>query len=49
MSTAPKETSSESLLDQAAYWKRAQSVIPRGASSGHRVGWDQVINRSSGS
>jgi glutamate-1-semialdehyde 2,1-aminomutase len=49
MSALPLETSGEGLLDQAAYWKRAQSVIPRGASSGHRVGWDQVINRTSGS
>lgn len=35
-------------FDQAAYWDRARSVIPRGASSGHRTGWDQVIVRGSG-
>lgn len=39
---------SDLLLDQAAYWERARSVIPRGASSGHRVGWDQVLVRASG-
>jgi glutamate-1-semialdehyde 2,1-aminomutase len=35
-------------LDQAAYLKQAAAVLPRGASSGHRVGWDQVITRASG-
>ncbi len=35
-------------FDQAAYWERARAVIPRGASSGHRVGWDQVIVRGAG-
>lgn len=35
-------------MDQAAYWEHARQVIPRGASSGHRVGWEQVITRASG-
>lgn len=35
-------------IDQAAYWDRARRVVPRGASSGHRVGWDQVMVRASG-
>lgn len=39
----------EAVVDQAAYWDRARSVIPRGASSGHRVGWDQVLVRARGS
>jgi glutamate-1-semialdehyde 2,1-aminomutase len=34
--------------EQAAYWERAMRVIPRGVSSGHRVGWDQVLTRASG-
>jgi glutamate-1-semialdehyde 2,1-aminomutase len=29
-------------------WERARSVLPRGASSGHRVGWEQVIVRARG-
>lgn len=34
--------------EQATVWKRAQRVVPRGVSSGHRVGWDQVFVRASG-
>lgn len=41
-------STSPATFDQAAYWERAKAVIPRGASSGHRVGWDQVIVRASG-
>jgi glutamate-1-semialdehyde 2,1-aminomutase len=37
-----------SLGTQEALWDRARAVIPRGASSGHRVGWDQVLVRASG-
>lgn len=36
------------LGTQGALWERARAVIPRGASSGHRVGWDQVLVRASG-
>ena len=46
--TVPAPASMEAPIDQAAYWERARQVIPRGASSGHRVGWDQVIVRGSG-
>ncbi len=35
-------------IDQAAYWERARAVVPRGVSSGHRVGWDQVMVRAEG-
>lgn len=35
-------------IDQVAYWDRARKVVPRGVSSGHRVGWDQVMVRASG-
>ncbi len=31
-----------------AKWERARQVIPRGASSGHRVGWDQIFTKASG-
>ncbi|TCP47305.1 glutamate-1-semialdehyde 2,1-aminomutase [Tamaricihabitans halophyticus] len=31
-----------------ATWDRARAVVPRGVSSGHRVGWQQVFVRSSG-
>lgn len=34
--------------DQAATWRRAQAVVPRGVSSGHRVGWQQVFVRTKG-
>jgi glutamate-1-semialdehyde 2,1-aminomutase len=40
--------SAPSNFDQATYWERARRVIPRGVSSGHRVGWDQVLVRASG-
>lgn len=39
---------SETVSAQAQLWKRARKVIPRGASSGHRVGWDQVFVRAHG-
>ena len=29
-------------------WDRARAVVPRGVSSGHRVGWRQVFVRASG-
>jgi len=29
-------------------WDRARKVVPRGVSSGHRVGWDQVFVKASG-
>jgi glutamate-1-semialdehyde 2,1-aminomutase len=29
-------------------WERARAVIPRGVSSGHRVGWKQVFVRTAG-
>ncbi len=32
----------------AETWDRARLVVPRGVSSGHRVGWDQVFVRASG-
>lgn len=48
MTTVLPETSTAGRLDQAAYWQQAQAVIPRGASSGHRVGWEQVLTRASG-
>lgn len=35
-------------IDQAAFWERARAVVPRGVSSGHRVGWDQVMVRAEG-
>ena len=38
----------DSLSDEEALWERARSVIPRGASSGHRVGWEQVLVRAKG-
>ena len=41
--TAP--TQSESSL---ATWERARQVVPRGVSSGHRVGWDQVFVKAAG-
>lgn len=34
--------------DQASMWEKALSVVPRGVSSGHRVGWEQVFVRASG-
>jgi glutamate-1-semialdehyde 2,1-aminomutase len=40
--------SAPSTFDQASYWEQARKVIPRGVSSGHRVGWDQVLVRASG-
>lgn len=46
--TAPAAAGTDVRFDQAAYWDRARAVIPRGASSGHRVGWDQVVVRGSG-
>ncbi|MBA0051120.1 aspartate aminotransferase family protein [Streptomyces sp. AJS327] len=33
---------------QPTTWDRARAVVPRGVSSGHRVGWRQVFVRSSG-
>lgn len=33
---------------QAGTWQRAQAVVPRGVSSGHRVGWQQVFVRAAG-
>lgn len=38
----------DTAVDQAALWERARAVVPRGASSGHRVGWDQVFTRARG-
>lgn len=38
--------SNESSSNQM--WQEAQQVIPRGASSGHRLGWKQVFVRSQG-
>lgn len=35
-------------IDQNATWERARNVVPRGVSSGHRVGWKQVFVRSKG-
>jgi len=35
-------------LDQAATWRRAEASVPRGVSSGHRVGWQQVFVRTQG-
>ena len=29
-------------------WTRARDVVPRGASSGHRLGWPQVFTRAEG-
>lgn len=34
--------------DQAATWRRAELSVPRGVSSGHRVGWRQVFVRTQG-
>lgn len=34
--------------NQAELWRRAEAVIPRGVSSGHRVGWEQVLVRAQG-
>ncbi|WP_335938715.1 aspartate aminotransferase family protein [Streptomyces sp. PTD5-9] len=42
MSTAPD------VLNQSPVWDRARHVVPRGVSSGHRVGWRQVFVRTSG-
>lgn len=38
----------ETLTAQQQLWERARAVIPRGASSGHRVGWEQVFVRAHG-
>lgn len=35
-------------LSAADTWQRARRVVPRGVSSGHRVGWDQVFVRAQG-
>ncbi len=49
MNPTESTTNQDSVtMDQRAYWDRARMVIPRGVSSGHRVGWEQVIVRSSG-
>lgn len=32
----------------AIAWNRARQVVPRGVSSGHRVGWEQVFVKASG-
>ena len=32
----------------AVAWDRARQVVPRGVSSGHRVGWEQVFVKASG-
>ncbi|OUZ11987.1 aspartate aminotransferase family protein [Aeromicrobium sp. PE09-221] len=34
--------------DDHPTWTRARAVVPRGVSSGHRVGWKQVFVRTSG-
>lgn len=39
---------STDAADQATAWERARAVVPRGVSSGHRVGWKQVFVRTSG-
>lgn len=33
---------------QPTTWDRAREVVPRGVSSGHRVGWRQVLVKASG-
>lgn len=40
--------STDSMLIQQKIWDRARAVVPRGVSSGHRVGWDQVFVRTAG-
>lgn len=34
--------------DQQSLWERSRAVVPRGVSSGSRVGWTQVFRRASG-
>lgn len=41
-------TAAHSEQTAGATWERARRVVPRGVSSGHRVGWDQVFVRASG-
>lgn len=38
----------DSTLTHQATWDRARKVVPRGVSSGHRLGWKQVFTRSRG-
>lgn len=38
----------QASTDQFTTWERARGVIPRGVSSGHRMGWDQVFVKASG-
>lgn len=40
--------SSPVVESQTSTWERARAVVPRGVSSGHRVGWKQVFVKSSG-
>lgn len=41
-------TKQEIASDASTIWDRARKVVPRGVSSGHRVGWDQVFVRTAG-
>lgn len=42
------ESPTKSDQSTSALWDRARLVVPRGVSSGHRVGWKQVFVRASG-
>ena len=42
------ETTTATGIDQQASWQRAEAVVPRGVSSGHRVGWQQVFVKTRG-
>lgn len=48
MSTLSEPTTADQAADQAATWRRSEAVVPRGVSSGHRVGWKQVFVRTQG-
>ncbi|QYH35091.1 aspartate aminotransferase family protein [Salinibacterium sp. M195] len=41
-------TASTQSENSLATWERARQVVPRGVSSGHRVGWDQVFVKAAG-
>ncbi|MGO4103337.1 aspartate aminotransferase family protein [Leifsonia sp. YAF41] len=41
-------TDTRTLNSASDTWERARRVVPRGVSSGHRVGWEQVFVKASG-
>lgn len=38
----------QNRISSSQLWDEAREVIPRGVSSGHRVGWQQVFSRAQG-